>query len=222
MAAAALHLIVITGSRANMIAVPLELVFLVLLLTNTRQKSKIVVCAVVFLTISQFFLFDTIHVLFSGLTEELGSLVIPQEFGSGSLLIRVNLIRNGLEFLYSTAGFGVGAGNAEYWMAHSSIFETYGILNPHNWWLEILINYGIFIFMGYTVFYLFIIRSLLSIYREIKNVGDKMICEALLVSLVGFFFASISSSSIMALEIQWLLFAFALAFINHARAKGTV
>ncbi|MDK2897346.1 MAG: teichuronic acid biosynthesis glycosyltransferase TuaC [Candidatus Atribacteria bacterium] len=38
--------------------------------------------------------------------------------------------------------------------------------------------------------------------------------KALLLALVGFFFASISSSSIMAFNPQWLLFAFALAFLN--------
>ena len=38
--------------------------------------------------------------------------------------------------------------------------------------------------------------------------------KALLLAFIGFFFASISSSSIMAFNPQWLLFAFALAFLN--------
>ena len=46
-----------------------------------------------------------------------------------------------------------------------------------------------------------------------------MICKALLVSLVGFFFASVSSSSIMAFNPQWLLFAFALSYLNYFRNK---
>jgi hypothetical protein len=46
-----------------------------------------------------------------------------------------------------------------------------------------------------------------------------MVCEALLVSLVGFLFASISSSSIMAFKPQWLLFAFALTYLNYFRNR---
>ena len=46
-----------------------------------------------------------------------------------------------------------------------------------------------------------------------------MVCEALLVSLIGFFFASVSSSSIMDFNPQWFLFAFALSYLNYFRNK---
>jgi len=51
---------------------------------------------------------------------------------------------------------------------------------------------------------------------------EKMICEALLVSMVGFFVASMSSSSILAFKPQWLLFAFALSFINYFHRKKEI
>ena len=123
--------------------------------------------------------------------------------------LRISIVQNGVSLLYSTAGFDVGAGNAEYYM----------VTSPHNWWLEILINYGIFIFIGYAIFYISIIRNLWKLYHEKQTKGEKMICEPLLVSLVGFFFASISSSSIMAFKPQWLLFAFALSFLNYIKNK---
>lgn len=122
-------------------------------------------------------------------------------------------------FLYnSTAGFGVGAGNAEYWMENFALYDTFGILNPHNWWLEILINYGVFIFTGYLLFFLSLVRRLWQAYKTTDG-ADRMIAEALLLSLVGFSIASISSSSIMAFTPQWLLFAFALAFLNRWRCS---
>jgi O-antigen ligase len=43
--------------------------------------------------------------------------------------------------------------------------------------------------------------------------------KALLLAFIGIFFASISSSSIMAFNPQWLLFAFALAFLNSYRCS---
>ena len=104
-------------------------------------------------------------------------------------------------------------------MANFAHYNTAGILNPHNWWLEILINYGIFVFIGYVIFYMGIIKKLWKIYRKKQTIEEKMICETLLVSLVGFFFASISSSSIMAFKPQWLLFAFALSFLNYFRNR---
>jgi len=94
----------------------------------------------------------------------------------------------------------VGAGNAEYWMGNFPIYETRGITNPHNWWDEILVDYGIFIFAGYVLFYVGLVARLYKIHQHLGAGTEKMICEALLVSLVGFFLASISSSSIMALK----------------------
>ena len=85
--------------------------------------------------------------------------------------------------------------------------------------LEILINYGIFVFVGYILFYLGLVLTMWRVHRRTKNREEKMICEALLVALVGFFLASISSSSIMAFSPQWLLFAFALAFLNYQRIR---
>jgi len=215
--AAAFYLIVITGSRANMLAVLLELVFLLFLVTNVRQKIKFVVAATILAALLLFLVPGPVQRFFSGVTAQLGSLVTQAEVETGSVAVRVNLAQNGLHFLYSTAGFGVGAGNAEYWMANFAQYDTAGILNPHNWWLEILTDYGIFVFAGYIMFYLGIVCNLWKIRRNTKGRSDRMVAEALLVSLVGFFFASISSSSIMALTPQWLLFAFGLAFLNWWR-----
>jgi teichuronic acid biosynthesis protein TuaE len=124
-----------------------------------------------------------------------------------------------MHFVYSTAGFGVGAGNAEYWMAHYSRYYTFGILDPHNWWLELLINYGVFIFAGYILFFASILRQLWRAHKEIDG-PQLMICEALLMSLVGFLVATLSSSSVMALTPQWILLAFALAFIVNYRDRS--
>lgn len=216
-AAAAFYLIIVAGSRGNMLAVLLEVAFLMLFLTNLRQRAKVAVAATVCLAMAVFLLPGPVQELSSEVTGELSSISTQAELGTGSVPVRANLVRNGLFFLASTAGFGVGAGNAEYWMANSAIFETRGVLNPHNWWLEILINYGIFVFVGYILFYLGLVLTMWRVHRRTKNRGEKMICEALLVALVGFFLASVSSSSIMAFKPQWLLFAFALAFLNYQR-----
>jgi len=215
----AFYLIVATGSRANVIAVLFELFFIFMFLLNLRRKLKLVITVAICIVLLFMFLPGPLQGFFSQITGELNSVVSQTKQMTGSVGVRMNLVRNGLLFLYSTVGFGVGAGNSEYYMANFAHYNTAGILNPHNWWLEILINYGIFIFIGYVIFYIEIIRNLWKIYRRKQTREEKMICEALLVSLVGFFFSSISSSSIMAFKPQWLLFAFSLTYLNYFRNR---
>ncbi|MHA1343898.1 MAG: O-antigen ligase family protein [Promethearchaeota archaeon] len=215
----AFYLIVAAGSRANIIAVLFELAFILLFLLNFKRKIKAIITISICIVLLFMFLPGPVQGFFSQITEKLNSIVSHAGLRTGSIGVRMNLVRNGLLFLYSTAGFGVGAGNAEYYMANFAKYYTAGITNPHNWWLEILVDYGILVFVGYIIFYIGIMRNLWKIYRKKQKIEEKMICEALLVSLVGFFFASISSSSIMAFKPQWLLFAFALSFLNYFRNK---
>jgi len=219
--AGAIYLIVVTGSRANILAVLLELTIF-LLLINIKQKIKLVIILIVCLLILLIILSVPIKVFLSQMMGQIGSIANQTEFKIGSISVRLNLIRNGLSFLRSKAGFGVGAGNFEYYMSNFAIYDTKGIINSHNWWLEILVNYGIFVFVGYMIFYLSIIRKLRKIYYEKLSRNEKIICEGLLISLIGFFIASLSSSSMMAFRPQWLLFAFALAFLNYFKNKKEV
>jgi len=156
---------------------------------------------------------------FNTMSSQLASIMEEWELSYGSTGIRINLIKNSLIFLARTGTFGVGAGNAEYWMENLQVYPTYGIINPHNWWAEVLVQYGVFIFTGYLLFYLSLIIKLYAIYYRLSDKTERMICEGLLVGLVGFSFASISSSSIMALNPHWLFFAFSLAFLNYCRNR---
>jgi len=214
----AFYLIVVTGSRANILAVLLELAFLVLLLTNIRQKAM-TIAVTVCVAIALYLMPGPIREFSREITGNLVSIVAQAEQGTGSVAVRTNLALNGIIFLFSTFGFGVGSGNAEYWMANYARYDTAGILNLHNWWLEILIDYGLLVFAGYLMFYGSLVRQLWRIWKSTGKGSNRMITEALLVALVGFLVASISSSSIMAFNPQWLLFAFALAFLNWWRCS---
>jgi len=216
---ASLYLLVATCSRVNYLAVILEIAFLFIFLFGLRMKFKAAILGGLLILALVIALPELTQRIAGTISEEIESITSPGALTYGSTGVRINLIKNSLIFLGRTAGFGVGAGNAEYWMGNFSIYQTRGITNPHNWWDEILVNYGIFIFAGYILFYLGLVIQLYGIHRHLRDMTEKMICEALLVSLVGFFLASISSSSIMALRFQWFLFAFALAFLNHHRTR---
>lgn len=209
------YLIVINSSRANILAVMVEVGFLFLCLTRWKEKIKIIIISGLCLGLAVTLFPGPVRGLLQEVAKQLHSIKIEGEFYAGSTTIRLNLFRNGLNFLLRTAGFGVGAGNAEYWMANFAHHDTAGILNLHNWWLEVLVNYGIFVFFGYVAMYFGLLHRLWCLWHSTKDPGEKMIAEALLVTLVGFVVASISSSSIMAFHPQWLLFAFAFAYLNY-------
>ena len=222
-ALAAFYIIVIAGSRANIVAVLLEITFLVLVLANLRQKIKVSVVTTGGLVIALLLLPGAVQEFFSEVTEQLGSISIQAKLHTGSIAVRANLGRNSLMFLYVTAGFGVGAGNAEYWMANFARYDTSGILNLHNWWLEILVNYGLFIFAGYLLFYGGLLYNIWRIWQRASDRTARMVSEALLTALVGFSVSSISSSTIIAFKPQWFLFAFSVAFLNwwrYSQVKG--
>ncbi len=214
-----LYLVVVTFSRANYLAIILGLAFWFLFLLKIRSKVKVlalagIVAVLLFVVFSEQVL-RTLGVVGA----QLSGLAAPSEHTLGSVGVRLNLIKNSLIFLMNSYGFGVGAGNVEYYMTNFSVYETGGILNVHNWWAEILVDYGILIFIGYTLFYLGLLVKLYIAYGKLTDNSRKMICEALLVGLVVFFFASISSSSIMAIGAQWILFSLALSFLNCCRLK---
>jgi teichuronic acid biosynthesis protein TuaE len=214
--AAGLYLLVATVSRGNYLAVLVGVAFWFLILLKLRSKVKLVIL-VGLVALVLFIAFpENVGEILATVGVQLRGLGETPSFGYA----RSNLLKNALLFFYRSFGFGVGAGNAEYHMAHRGVYPTYGHVNVHNWWVEILANYGLFVFAGYVTFYLGLLLRLYLLYGRLESTTEKMLGEALLVALASFSLASISSSSIIALRAQWMLFAFALAFVNTLRLKG--
>ena len=113
----------------------------------------------------------------------------------------------------------MGAGNIEWNIKSFSPYYVGGLSNVHNWWLEVLADYGIFIFAGFLFFYFKLNRDLWRIWNKNAVGIEKILCESLFLSLIGFSIASVSPSSIMSFAPFWLLFGFALAFLNYYRLK---
>lgn len=121
-------------------------------------------------------------------------------------MIRINLIRNGFEFLKQTSWFGVGSGNTEAWMANQAVYNTGEIINMHNWWMENLTNYGIIIFSIYLIFYISLIITFWKGTRALYGVNKKV--SAILVSLLcAFIIGLTSASSFFTTEWLWIFFA---------------
>lgn len=202
-------LLIMTTSRANLLGLILSvLVFLYLSMKKNRgRKTAISILIIIFLVIlimpnllNNLILMFNNHMQF-GLSDD-----------SGSDFIRKNLMKNGIQFLINTFGFGTGAGNIEYWMSNYGKYYTYGVTNIHNWWMEILTGYGILIFTLYVIFYVSIIKSLYKIYKNSKNRIEVYISLCFICSMSGFIIGSISSSSNISREWLWVFWALIISF----------
>jgi len=213
------YLIVLNSSRANIVA-SLIGVGLVLFMPGVKQRLRSI--AVVFvvggigLLLGYAFFSEamTSHLdILKALPEQISSLGA----GGVSMTTRIELIRNGWEFLQQSNYLGIGAGAFEYWMIERPIYYAGGIINPHNWWLELLVNYGVGVFVLFLVFYLGVLRSLFHIFRSSQDRMLKVVSLATFVALVEFAVANASSSGLMRHYGMWLLFATALCVINYYR-----
>lgn len=212
----AMYLLLVTCSRANYIAVLMAIVFWFFFLMRIKPKFKaLVVAGLVVL-----FLLATLPVYVQDAVETVGEQLASVTPENTSTAIRINLIRDSFILLFNSAGFGVGAGNVEFHMANIGTYDTKGIPYVHNWWMGVLVEYGILIFAGYVMFYLGLLAGLYKAYRKLTVPSEKMICEALLMGLVALFLASVCEAPVMAQTGRWFFFAFSLAFLNYCRIQG--
>ena len=215
-------LIICTGSRGGLIGLSLGL-FAFLFFFSRKAKVKCILGSLVLIAL----LYVTPILDYSEpLIDYASSLKFYNRdyeiFMADHSQIRKDLIKNGFIFLKDTFGFGVGAGNIEYWMEHYRVYDTgyKTITNIHNWWMEILTAYGVLVFAGYLWVYTKLAKGF---YRATKYSQDKFIRSislGLLCFMIAFIISSISSSSNINNEWIWLFWGICIAFYNYA-AKET-
>ncbi len=199
-----------TNSRANLIGLIIGVIILIYMkcFKKISIKTLFVIIAIPILLLSQpHFIGKALSVVSDNLQFSFS--------GGGSDTIRLNLIRSGLHFLKETIGFGTGAGNIEYWMATKAEYNVAGITNMHNWWMEILVGYGVIIFIGYIMTYYKISKVLYYSHIHSKNTFIKNTSLGLLSSMVAFIFTSISSSSNISTEWLWVFWGVVIAYVGY-------
>jgi O-antigen ligase len=140
------------------------------------------------------------------------------EAGTGSGGTRLRLIQGGLTVALDSRLLGVGPGNAEHFLRQLPGLER--VYNLHNWWLEVLVNGGILVFIGYVCFYAALLYGLFRVASTAKNEMLAFAATALLAALVGYTVGALSPSSAIHFTPMWIHFGLGLAVINLSR-KGT-
>lgn len=137
----------------------------------------------------------------------------PIENAQTSNEVRINLIYNGLYFLGQGANgiFGIGSGNNIYYLKNFSIYTTNEIYNFHNFWLDILVEYGVIICIAFIIAYILLCKELY------KKSGERFFGKIniiFLFFLIAFIIGGISSSTILTREWLWLVWGMTIAYIN--------
>jgi len=128
----------------------------------------------------------------------------------GSTLIRLNLFQIGIDMTTTSFGAGVGGGNFSVILANTHTYSDYftsGIIDPHNWWIEILSEYGIIIFSAYCIF-------LVLLYFRQRAARKKHLTPAihhLPLFFIAFVLSGAGPSSFVNLSWQWLYIAVLVA-----------
>ncbi len=123
--------------------------------------------------------------------------------GYGSLLRRVTIYIDSIKAAANTLFIGIGpAGFEEYFTAHPS---ASGLKNPHNFYLEVLVQYGLIIAALFVTGLIRLLSSIVSMYKMASNKDDKSRYLALFEIFVVYAMVCIASSSFIGYLYQWIL-----------------
>ncbi len=138
--------------------------------------------------------------------------------GAGSGGSRIAVIGGGLHALRDSYFLGLGPGNAEHYLQHTANLER--VYNLHNWWMEVLVNGGILVFVGYLLFYAALLGNLFLVAVRTEGRFLAFVAASLFAALMGYVFGSLSPSSAIHFTPMWIHFGLSLAVINMERTRG--
>lgn len=202
-------LIIISHSRAALLGTSISLIFVILM--EIKQKHRIFL-------IGLFMIIFAFTVFFNLTSSDLFYVDFSNPNGSDS--VRINLIKNGIDFVLQTFGMGVGAGQIENWIENRAVYYVSFYTNMHNWWIEILTGYGVFIFGAYLFYY---VKLFVDFYRNyVRNGEERVLYEEVILYkytslglcaiMLGYILTGISSSSNFNSEYIWVFWSICITY----------
>jgi len=136
----------------------------------------------------------------------------------GSIEWRRELIENGFEAFTKTYGIGLGAGGST--VNQELIGPVAGrFTSMHNFWIELLVEGGIFTALIMTFWMIGLIYKLFLISKTTANKHIKYYSQSLFLSLSAFVPAAIAASSTIYFFPMWIMFGFAISVILLSNTK---
>lgn len=209
-----------TGSRSSVLAIGLETLAAVLFfarlgarLTSRRNKVIGVLLALVLAGGAGYLLFNNSQ---SDMLRQfrLEQLVSNVQQGQGSGQIRSRLLHNGLYQAGHYLLLGGGPGQAETLMRTSP--TPTGIVNLHNWWLEVLVNGGLPATILHGLLYFGLMAALFGIARRDTDRLLRYLAASVMLALVGFLLGALGPSSSISFAPLWVLWGVGMAVVSRA------
>ncbi|POB10364.1 polymerase [Sulfobacillus sp. hq2] len=234
---AGLYVLYKTGSRGGELAIIIEFAALPFVLPRPYKRLALVALAAVLVVFTSLMLYmqalpQTAHLPFA-LTKvrHIADLFayhphrVTAHQGPGSLAIRLALLHSGLQAL-SHHPWGLGPRGAEryylYYVHHKSPYNTYGVIDAHNMWLEIAIDFGWLGLSLYVVFYAALLQGLYRL-RHASDAFQRYVAWSGFIALTGFIIGSVSPSSVMiGFNIMWIVYGTALIAIRQGTEDGAI
>ena len=214
--ASSLLLLFKTGSRGAIIDVFIGMIFFALLLRKnlkfTLVIGSLVVAVLILMAISPE-VFTALEDIYQKAFD------VNVNAASGSDYYRMNMLENGMDFYASSYGFGIGAGNIEYWMEHYGTRFTNNIFNIHNWWIEILVGSGTVMFILVAAAWIITYKNL--IHKYIIGYRRNFICTMITFGIV-YGVGCISPSTLYSSEWPWMLLALFFYFSDNTEVLSAV
>lgn len=187
-------------------------IILSLFLKNKKEllnNKKIVLISLILISVFVIFFIYFISNFLSSISLK------PVKVATNSNQIRINLFYNAIEFLKQDMNLlkGIGAGSLPYYYQNYSIYSLREIYSPHNLWIQILLEYGIVIFILFVLVWLVLLINLL------KNKQKTKLNYVFLFFTCAMTIACISSSTLLTREYFWIIMGIVLAWCNQFGGK---
>jgi teichuronic acid biosynthesis protein TuaE len=137
---------------------------------------------------------------------------------------RLALSLNGLRCVYFSGGLGVGPGGFPACIdSDYAIYQSGTIVDSHNWWVELLTEYGVFGFAAFvSVLGWIVVIALRNRRRLPRRDRGSRVARVVIVALAGYAFAAMAHSSYLDQPVHWMFIAslISLGVYLQARLKG--
>lgn len=215
-----IYCVVMTGSRGNFLAILLMffLYFFGLNIKKTVYSTLVLLPVLGLFTLNIENLKQSENKKVKEMAQSFDILekYLFDDFGkkSDSIGKRQKLMKVAWNGFVDSHGLGVGGGAsiALQENARSSLKST--VKSLHNFWLEVLVDAGLFFFIIFVIWYSYVVLKLKSISRKTNHKEIKYYSSSLYLSMTAFVIAAVSTSSSIYLFPMWIMFGFATAVIN--------
>lgn len=218
------HLLLRTGGRASILAVLLEMAVGVWLIAFGRWgrivKRGVITLFLIALIANSWpgageYVSNIMLGQIANMTEQLNSVSLADPSVSNRLKLSLYALQVGSRYYW----MGAGGGNAEYHLRQSAS-DTMGVSSVHNWWIELLVDYGAGIWILHVTGYVALTFMLYRVFRTSDSRILRIWAEVALLSLTGFSLAVLGPSGVIGLRYFWIIIGFALAVVTCHYTKG--